>query len=505
MLQRPSISDAPRVHARMVEVGAILPPRTASKGSSRGWPRDDVTLIHRFRKPAVIVSLICGDVAAAIAAAPLSRALVESIGMALPHTRQLPVAFLILTFFCLGLYTGCGPSPYERFRLRTIGIAAFAAVDLFIGFPIGQPGPVLLARLCQAVLLLVLGHYLEAMVRTRLIQLGLWGAATAVVGCGDHSRKLAHLLLHQPALGLAPVGFIETPADGPLQKANLPLPLIGTTADPARAARYVEFAIFSSADELAAFASHSRGIMSTWRLLLVEDVQDIQSLWLRTRMLGEAIGIEIRRDLCLRHNQLFKRVIDILFTVPVALLASPIIAILALAIKLVNPGPAFYVQERVGHNGKTLRTFKLRTMYVDAEQRLQDLLRRDPQACAEWERFFKLTRDPRVLPIIGNFMRRASLDELPQLWNIIRGEMSLVGPRPFPAYHVNRFDDEFRDLRVRVQPGLTGMWQVSARSDGDLQVQKAQDLFYIKNWSIWLDMYILLQTVPAVLTGKGAR
>jgi lipopolysaccharide/colanic/teichoic acid biosynthesis glycosyltransferase len=222
-------------------------------------------------------------------------------------------------------------------------------------------------------------------------------------------------------------------------------------------------------------------------------------------MLGEAIGLEIRRDLCLRHNQLLKRAIDILFAIPIMLLVWPIIAVLALAIKLVDPGPAFYVQERVGRNATTLRMFKLRTMYVDAERRLEDHLSRDPQARAEWQRFFKLSRDPRVLPIIGNFMRRTSLDELPQLWNVIRGDMSLVGPRPFPAYHMSSFDDEFRAIRVSVPPGITGMWQVSSRSDGDLQVQKAQDLFYIRNWSIWLDIYILLQTVPAVLGAKGAK
>jgi Undecaprenyl-phosphate galactose phosphotransferase WbaP len=489
----------------MADAGAILPRSDAPKSRYRGWRRGDAGFADRFRKPIVAATLACGDVVAAIAAISLSRALIGITGGQPPGPNYFLIAFLVLTFFCVRLYTGCGPSPYERFRLRTIGIVGFVAIELLAGVPNGQLGVLVVTGLSDALHLLIFGHYFEAIIRNLLIHLGLWGASVALVGCGENSRKLAQLLLHQPSLGLRPIGFIETSRDRDLDNAALPLPLIGATAHLGRIGPHVEFAIFDSAEELSAVTSAPQAWMSSCRFLLVEDVHDLQSLWLRTRMLGGAIGIEIRRDLCLRHNQVLKRAIDILFAIPIGLLVSPIIIVLAFAIKLVDPGPAIYVQERVGRNSTRLRTLKLRTMYADAEQRLEKHLSRDPQARAEWQRFFKLTHDPRVLPIIGNFMRHTSLDELPQLWNVIRGDMSLVGPRPFPAYHMNSFDDEFRVIRVGVQPGITGMWQVSSRSNGDLQVQKAQDLFYIRNWSIWLDIYILLQTVIVVLNGKGAR
>lgn len=442
---------------------------------------------------------------AAIAATSLNRTLIENIGLQSPDQGYLMLPLVIPVFFLVGLYSGCGPSPYERFRLRVIGVAALIALDLLIeGRPNGLGGQPLAIGLCDAISVLILGHYVETMFRALLIRFGLWGAPAAVVGCGEDSRKLARLLLQDPSIGLRPIGFILTSRDQDSRNA-LPLPLVGELADLGGQDPHIEFALFISASELGATASSPIPWLPTCRLLLVEDVQDLQSLWLRTRTLGGGIGIEIRRDHCLPYKQTLKRIIDLLVAVPAAVLAGPIILLLAAAIKVIDPGPAIYVQDRIGRNAKTLRTFKLRTMYADAEQRLQEHLRCDPVASAEWQRFFKLSRDPRILPTIGDFMRRTSLDELPQLWNVIRGDMSLVGPRPFPAYHMNSFDDEFRVIRTSVQPGITGMWQISSRSDGDLEVQKAQDLFYIRNWSIWLDLYILLQTVIVVLEAKGAR
>ena len=176
----------------------------------------------------------------------------------------------------------------------------------------------------------------------------------------------------------------------------------------------------------------------------------------------------------------------------------------AVWIKLISRGPVFYRQIREGHDGRRIAVWKLRTMHVDGDRILKQWLDEHPEDRIEWRRFFKLRHDPRVLPIIGRLLRRTSLDELPQLWSILKGEMSLVGPRPLPDYHLEQFSAEFRTLRTRVLPGLTGLWQVSARSDGDIKVQESLDSYYIRNWSLMLDLRVILMTIREVARMRAA-
>ncbi|MFE1601570.1 exopolysaccharide biosynthesis polyprenyl glycosylphosphotransferase [Methylobacterium sp. ID0610] len=458
---------------------------------------------RRVRRGLVAVSLMSGDAAVAVVAAAAAGFLLRFAGLpagtALAGALPLPTLAILPVFAALGLYGSGGPSPPERLRLRALGVALYAMACLLVGSGLAahQVGLILLV----AALILVLGFYGEWAVQRLLMRTGAWGAPTLIVGCDEAGRTLAGTLLAQPELGLRPIGFVADRLAEPPRSE--PLPVIDSLD--ATSLSSAEVIVFSSCADLAQHDGIRSGAGPSARLLLAQRIEDLQNLWLQVHPLGGAVGLEIRRELYRPRNLLLKRVIDGVIAGIGLLALAPLILLLAGLIALADPGSPFYTQVRVGRNGRPIRVLKLRTMYRDAEHRLRDHLETCPAARAEWQRFFKLADDPRVLPRVGHFLRRSSLDELPQLWNVLCGDMSLVGPRPFPSYHLDSFDPSFRRLRVSVPPGLTGLWQISARSDGDLAVQESQDTYYIRNWSIWLDLYILLATVPAVLGAKGAR
>ena len=310
-----------------------------------------------------------------------------------------------------------------------------------------------------------------------------------------------------PELGLRPVGFFDDhdTHDELAPRLIEGLPVLGSVADAAKYSQGIETAIVTAPAEAGATVDAVAAQLGYRDIIVVPDLRELPTLWVRTRDLNGLIGLHMRRNLLRRRNRLLKHSIDQLIALPLFILGVPIIAALALWIMAVSDGSPFYTQLRAGKDGRLIKVWKLRTMYPAAEERLEQYLSSNPAARLEWERYFKLTNDPRILPGVGHFLRRTSLDELPQIFNVIKGEMSLVGPRPFPKYHLDQFDTTFQSLRSSVIPGITGLWQVSARSDGDLEVQQALDTYYIRNWSIWIDFYILFRTFGAVVAGRGAR
>jgi exopolysaccharide biosynthesis polyprenyl glycosylphosphotransferase len=196
-----------------------------------------------------------------------------------------------------------------------------------------------------------------------------------------------------------------------------------------------------------------------------------------------------------------KQIMDFFGALVLLLVSSVPLAIVALAVKLTSPGPVLFRQQRSGLNGKPFTIYKFRTMVTNAEQLKHELAAMNEMSGP----VFKVTNDPRVTPI-GKFLRKSSIDEFPQLFNVLRGEMSLVGPRPLPVDEVKRFNDMAHRRRLSVKPGLTCLWQISGRNNvKDFKDWVRLDLEYIDNWSLWLDFKILLRTVPVVLVGAGAR
>jgi lipopolysaccharide/colanic/teichoic acid biosynthesis glycosyltransferase len=217
------------------------------------------------------------------------------------------------------------------------------------------------------------------------------------------------------------------------------------------------------------------------------------------------VAIPYARPRVARRGMAFDRILsrlsDIAIALIVLILALPLLIGVALAVKGQDGGPMIFAHERIGRNGRLFRCFKFRSMVLDADARLTAVLETDPEARAEWARDHKLRVDPRVTRV-GDFLRRSSLDELPQLFNVLRGEMSIVGPRPPIASEVANYAlEHFR--RLEVMPGLTGLWQIQARHDSSFATYIALDTAYVENWSFWLDLKILVRTARVVIRGTG--
>jgi len=408
---------------------------------------------------------------------------------------------------CVGLYPGYGLAAPEELRTSINTTLAVALGEVATFFVLKQSAASRLVVVGTFSLVVLLGWVARDAVKGLLIRYRLYGCPVIVVGAGKRGAFAIREMKANPGTGYVPVGVF----DNKVSKIGLILegvPVLGTV----RAAlsmpfpypvRHVLIAV-SSARRPRLLGIARRLSRRYPNVVAVPDVYGLAHLWIRPRALGACLTLEVRNNLLRPANQLVKRCADIVLALPVLLLGAPVIAVAAVAVKLVSPGPAFYGQEREGRHGRRIRVWKLRTMVPDAEQRLAAYLASDAEARLEWETRMKLFNDPRVIPYVGRWLRRFSIDELPQLWNIVKGDMSLVGPRPFPDYHLARFSEQFRVFRHQVRPGLSGMWQVSERSMADMAGQEARDSYYIRNWSLWLDLWILFRTLPAALRGTGA-
>jgi Undecaprenyl-phosphate galactose phosphotransferase WbaP len=220
------------------------------------------------------------------------------------------------------------------------------------------------------------------------------------------------------------------------------------------------------------------------------------------REIGGRVGLEIPQRISFVVPKMTKRCLDLIAGSALVLLLLPLFLIICIAIKITSQGPVLFSHLRYGRDGKAFRILKFRTMVTNEAHILEDHLKRHPEQMLEWQICHKLKDDPRITGV-GRWLRRYSLDELPQLINILAGHMSLVGPRPIVESEIVRYATSY-DLYTRVPPGLTGLWQVSGRNDTTYEERVAFDEYYIRNWSIWMDIYILARTFQAVLRAEGA-
>ncbi len=341
-----------------------------------------------------------------------------------------------------------------------------------------------------------------------LMKTGLLKSKVLVLGAGKTGELIFNALRRDKNLGLDVAGFLD---DDP-EKIGKKMHGIKIHSGVDRAEKYIgrcgiEDIIIAmpgcSKEKLMSIINKLQHLAQ--HIILIPDLFGITVLGtnLQHFFQEQAIGLEVKNNLAEPANIVMKKIFDFVFScILLAILAIPM-ALIALIIRIDSKGPAIYTQERRGKKNKPFGCYKFRTMYNDADARLQHLMDTDKKAKSEWADNWKLSNDPRVTRI-GEFLRQTSLDELPQIMNVIRGEMSLVGPRPVTGREIDVYYKDAAKLCFGVTPGVTGLWQVSGRSNTTYEYRIALDSWYVRNWNLWLDIVILFKTVKVVLNREGA-
>lgn len=424
----------------------------------------------------------------------------------------MPIALLTAGVLCLGIYmlAGLYPTlprpPVEEIGAlavaTTVGFAVFDVAALTFGEAAARPTALVLAFAWpMALVLLPLGR---AAVRTLLAEQPWWGCPVVVIGAGPVGRRVVRALQLQPELGLRPVAILDNDASARAEaEAECGVPALGPVSlAPHYATRLgLPYALVAAPSGVTVSTVIERYARHFRRLIIVPDIEGVATLWVGVRDVGGAPGFEVQHRLLTPWRYL-KRVVDFGIAFLLIFPLLPVLVVLAIIVKLDSPGPAFYFQDRLGRGGRCFRLIKFRTMFVGAHDRLREVLDRDPEAKAEYEKYAKLKNDPRVTQV-GRLFRKLSLDELPQLLNVLSGDMSLVGPRAYIPEELARMRERSWTV-TRVTPGITGLWQVSGRNNLSFDERLDLDARYIQNWSFSLDLYLLARTVPTVLFRRGA-
>jgi exopolysaccharide biosynthesis polyprenyl glycosylphosphotransferase len=436
---------------------------------------------------------------------PIEEAFFTSFDVFVPYALVFAL-WLVLTAPVAGLYREQrGRSWLEEVSRIVNGVASATVIAMAVSFFTQPPAfsrllLILAAVLCVALLSSI--RLVYRFVRSLLRRRGIGVERVLLIGAGDVGRAVLSAILARPDLGYVPIGYLD---DDP-ERGSVDM---GRVRGLGSLERLPELLAQGAADLVI--------VALPWdaRKKIMEIVQRCEASGVQTRVVPDLfqlsmsqVRVENLEGIPLlglkattrmnRSQYLLKRAIDLAIVLLVAPLALPLGALIALAIKLDSPGGVFYAHRRVGKNGREFYMLKFRSMYEGADQKHHELIKQtgaDPKR-PKWE------NDPRITRV-GRFLRRTSLDELPNLINVLRGEMSIVGPRPPTPSEVALYE-AWQRQRLNTQPGITGLWQVSGRSKVPFEEQCLLDIYYIENWSIGLDLQILLRTIPNVLLGNGA-
>jgi Undecaprenyl-phosphate galactose phosphotransferase WbaP len=437
----------------------------------------------------VVIDIFVITVSMLVAYFSRSKIFPDIFGMEtfVPATNYLtlwPLAgILILLRFVFNLYPGYGLNPADELRRQTLSSSlvfffTFAGGALF-QFSAYYSRVVLVLT---AMLIIIALPITRAFCKEFLSRFDFYGSSMWIIGNSKRADEFREIFERNPALGLKISGLSQTCPENNVARYCLVIP------------DNLEI------DSFGQFLDHlHRKFTYVW---VAPNLLNTASVWVTPRDLGGNLALELRNKLLEPSSKWIKRCFDFFTSLALIVLTLPLMLLIYVAVKLTSAGGVIHKQKRVGQFGWSFTIYKFRTMKLGAEQVLVTYLEQHTSAKREWETKRKLENDPRVT-WVGKFLRRSSLDELPQLFNILKGEMSFVGPRPIVSEELAYYGDNAY-LYQQVLPGLTGLMQVSGRSNLSYQERVKLDIYYARNWSVWLDIVILAKTVVVVARGKGA-
>lgn len=382
----------------------------------------------------------------------------------------------------------------------------FAILFMFLSKTSGSSRTLLILTYICAVSLVPLNRYF---IKRSFYKAGLWQKPVLILGAGKTAELVIKGFKRESTMGYHPVGLLEDNQQVVgIKSGETIIPVLGKFADIEAVMRRtgVRDVIIAAPGldnkRLVELTNLLQNISAN--VMLVPDLFGIPLTGIKVEHLFDekTLFLSMRNNLASPWNCLLKRLFDIVVASIMLIVALPLMMGIVIAIKIDSKGPAIFAHKRVGKDGKSFKCLKFRTMVINSQEVLEKLLANNPEIRKEWEREFKLKNDPRITRV-GNFLRKTSLDELPQIFNVLLGQMSLVGPRPIIQKEVEKYGEYFEYFKM-VLPGITGLWQVSGRNDIDYDERVQLDVWYVRNWSLWIDITILIRTVGVVLARKGA-